>query len=212
MTSHVMIDAGPALNFCSINEQRLLIAVTGPLSAPQTVSDEVLRNATDPDDLRFRSSEKVWKTLKGSRWLTILADDPRNVALVEVLSRVGGRPADLRKRMAKDLGERMVIAHASVMVQSGLNVTVLVDDGGGQKLVEDEQSYLRRHPAGRSFGNLYRLTTPDVLIRAIGTKHMPDRQRMRHVYSRLTPLDNGLTRPIERTDLLTHPNWDRSSF
>lgn len=209
MTRHAIIDAGPALNFCSINQERLLIAVTGPLHAPRTVSDEVFRNATDPSDLRFRASEKVWTTLSSSRYLTILEDDPHNAPLVEVLSRVGGRPADLNKRQAKDLGERMVIAHASLMVQSGADVTVLVDDGGGRDLVAREQRFLRQHPASKAFGNLYLMSTPDVLIRAIGTKYLPDRKRMRHVYGRLTPLDNSLTRPIERTNLLAHPKWDQ---
>jgi hypothetical protein len=36
-----IIDAGPGLNFLSINKERLLIAVLGPLSAPETVQDEV---------------------------------------------------------------------------------------------------------------------------------------------------------------------------
>lgn len=31
MNPPVIIDAGPALNFFSINKQRLLISVTGPL-------------------------------------------------------------------------------------------------------------------------------------------------------------------------------------
>jgi hypothetical protein len=37
-----IIDAGPGLNFLSVNKERLLIAVLGPLSAPETVRDEVL--------------------------------------------------------------------------------------------------------------------------------------------------------------------------
>lgn len=40
-----IIDAGPSLNFLSINQERLLIGTLGKLSAPATVGDEVLRKA-----------------------------------------------------------------------------------------------------------------------------------------------------------------------
>jgi hypothetical protein len=45
MSIRPIIDAGPGLNFLSINKERLLIAVLGPLSAPETVRDEVLRKS-----------------------------------------------------------------------------------------------------------------------------------------------------------------------
>lgn len=35
MSRRPIIDAGPGLNFLSVNEERLLIAVLGPLSAPR---------------------------------------------------------------------------------------------------------------------------------------------------------------------------------
>ena len=35
MSVKPIIDAGPGLNFLSINRERLLIAVLGPLSAPE---------------------------------------------------------------------------------------------------------------------------------------------------------------------------------
>jgi hypothetical protein len=38
MSARPIIDAGPGLNFLSINKERLLIAILGPLSAPETVS------------------------------------------------------------------------------------------------------------------------------------------------------------------------------
>ncbi len=37
MTHRSIIDAGPGLNFLSINHERLLIAMLGPLSTPETV-------------------------------------------------------------------------------------------------------------------------------------------------------------------------------
>jgi len=66
MSVRPIIDAGPGLNFLSINKERLLIAVLGPLSAPETVQDEVLRKSRQDD--RFRAAETVWRKLTG-RWI-----------------------------------------------------------------------------------------------------------------------------------------------
>jgi hypothetical protein len=45
MTHRPIIDAGPGLNFLSINKERLLIAMLGRLSAPAAVEAEVVRKA-----------------------------------------------------------------------------------------------------------------------------------------------------------------------
>jgi hypothetical protein len=58
MSHRPIIDAGPGLNFFSINKERLLIEILGPLSTPETVQDEVLRKARQ--DRRFRSATAVW--------------------------------------------------------------------------------------------------------------------------------------------------------
>lgn len=41
MNHRPIIDAGPGLNFFSINKERLLIGVLGQLNAPETVQNEV---------------------------------------------------------------------------------------------------------------------------------------------------------------------------
>ena len=56
-----IIDAGPGLNFLFINRERLLIAVLGELSAPETVQDEVFRKSAQ--DSRFRAAATVWRKL-----------------------------------------------------------------------------------------------------------------------------------------------------
>ena len=61
MTHRPIIDAGPGLNFLSINKDRLLIAMLGQLSAPAAVEAEVLRRATQ--DRRFRSAATAWRKL-----------------------------------------------------------------------------------------------------------------------------------------------------
>jgi hypothetical protein len=58
MSGKVIVDAGPALNFLSINKERLLLSVTGPISAPKIVAKEVQRKARH--DSRFRAALAVW--------------------------------------------------------------------------------------------------------------------------------------------------------
>jgi hypothetical protein len=66
MSQRPIIDAGPSLNFLSINKERLLIGVLGPLSVPETVQAEVMRKSQE--DARFRSAATVWRKL-APRWL-----------------------------------------------------------------------------------------------------------------------------------------------
>lgn len=45
MSQRPIMDAGPGINFFSVNEERLLISVLGPLCAPEAVETEILRKA-----------------------------------------------------------------------------------------------------------------------------------------------------------------------
>lgn len=58
MSHPPIIDAGPGLNFFSINKERLLIGILGYLSAPETVQNEVFRKSRQ--DERFRPAAAVW--------------------------------------------------------------------------------------------------------------------------------------------------------
>lgn len=208
MTPQAIIDAGPSLNFCSINKERLLISVTGPLMAPEAVDTEVLRKA-DQDD-RFKPSAKVWIRLRGSRYLEILSDDPNNQALSQAVTRISGQPLRLRSRKAQDLGEHMVLAHAAVLAENGTNVTILIDEGAGRLLAAQEAQRLRTLAAATpGVGALYLMSTGDVLRRAIRTEHLPDKNEMRKTYQRMRALDDGLM-PIEKTDLLNDTHWKDS--
>jgi hypothetical protein len=51
MSHPPIIDAGPSLNFLSINKERLLIGTLGKLSAPETVQQE--RRRHDQADQHF---------------------------------------------------------------------------------------------------------------------------------------------------------------
>ena len=203
MSVRPIIDAGPGLNFLSINKERLLIAVLGPFSAPETVQGEVLRKSQQDD--RFRAAGTVWRKLT-TRWIQILPDDA-TPELATVVQRVSGLPMDERRRQPKDLGETMVIAHAVVAAESGQSVTVLMDDGHGAAIATSEISRLRRLvSSGQPVGSITLASTLTILARAAGTEHLPDRAAMRDTYNRLRGFDDGLP-PIENTDLLSPKFW-----
>ncbi len=130
MSHRPIIDAGPSLNFLSINKERLLIGVLGPLSDPEAVQAEVLSKSRE--DERFRAAATVWRKL-APRWIQILSDD-ETPELAAVVHRVTRQPMEERLKYPKDLGETMVIAHAVVAAEAGKTVTVLIDDGPGARI------------------------------------------------------------------------------
>jgi len=198
MTVRPVIDAGPALNFFSINREHLLLTTLGPISAPEIVRDEVLRKART--DARFRRAEQVWNRLP-PRLLQTLSDD-ETPQLSAAVARVSGLPMAERIRKGKDLGEIMVIAHGVVAAEAGHTVTVVIDDGQGAALATLEIRRLDRlRASGRAFGALRLVGTRTILERAAGGEHLPDRAAMRDIYERLRSCDNGLP-PIEQTGLL----------
>jgi hypothetical protein len=204
MSRRPIIDAGPGLNFLSINKERLLIGTLGALSAPETVQNEVLRKAAQ--DPRFKAAEKVWRKLS-ERWMQILPDD-----ITPELAAVVHRLTDLqmhdRMTQSKDLGETMVIAHAVVAAEAGEIVTVLIDDGKGALQATAEIKRLERmRAAGRKVGSLRLIGTLTVLERAAGGKYLTDKPAMRDVYKRLRELDDGLP-PINSTNLLSPTLWN----
>lgn len=203
MSHRPIIDAGPSLNFFSINKERLLIGVLGPLSTPETVQAEVLRKSRQ--DERFRAAATVWRKLT-PRWIQILSDDV-TPELATVVHRVTRQPMNERLKHPKDLGEIMVIAHAVVAAEAGGAVTVLIDDGAGAKLATSEIGRLQRlRSTGHAVGSIRLASTLTVLRRAIGTEHLPDKAAMRETYARLRSLDDGLP-PIEKTSLMSPSVW-----
>ncbi len=140
MSHRPIIDAGPGLNFLSINQERLLIGVLGRLSAPDTVQTEVLRKARQ--DSRFRPAARVWHKLT-PEWIEVLSDD-QTPELAAVVHRLTRQPMHERVRQSKDLGETMVIAHAVVAAEAGGSVLVLIDDGPGARMATDEIRRLDR--------------------------------------------------------------------
>ncbi|WP_283604779.1 hypothetical protein [Mycolicibacterium poriferae] len=203
MSQRPIIDAGPGLNFFSLNKERLLFGALGPLSAPESVQDEILRKAGK--DKRFAPAERVWRKLP-ERLMKVLSDDA-TVELIAAVERISGVPFAARAGAGKDLGETMVIAHAAVAAESGQDVIVLIDDGQGCRTAAAEARRLSRlQTQGQSVGSISLVHTTTVLTRAAGGEHLPDKSAMRDLYGRLRQLDDGLP-PLGSTNLLNLPCW-----
>jgi hypothetical protein len=202
MSQRPIIDAGPSLNFLSINQERLLIGVLGKLSVPETVEGEVLRKSRQ--DERFSAAGKVWSKIKPG-FIRILSDD-HTPELAAVVGRITNQPMQARMTQPKDLGEVMVIAHAVVAAEAGDTVTVLIDDGDGARTATSEVRRLERlRLQGNNVGAIRLVSTLTILERAAGT-HVPDKATMRAIYQRMRGLDDGLP-PIDKTRLLLPELW-----
>jgi hypothetical protein len=203
MSQRPIMDAGPGINFFSLNKERLLFSVLGALSVPEIVADEILRKARQ--DERFAAAERVWKKLP-SRLMEVLSDDATD-ELAAAVHRIAGMPIEQRVHSNKDLGETMVIAHAVVAAERGENVIVLIDDGGGRSMVAVEQRRLQRlHAVNGVPGRIDLISTLTVLKKAAGREHLPDKASMRVLYERLRKLDDGLA-PLATTGLMDLPCW-----
>lgn len=203
MSHRPIMDAGPGINFFSLNKERLLFSTLGPLSVPEAVATEIRRKARQ--DERFASAERVWGRLP-ERLMEVLSDDETE-DLSSVVQRICGLPFAERMRSGKDLGETMVVAHAVVAAEAGRNVIVLIDDGDGSRMAAAEAQRLRRHGSpSKPAGSIGLVHTSTVLEAAAGGDHLPDKSAMRDLYTRLRALDDGLE-PLEATGLMDLPCW-----
>ncbi|WBQ06264.1 hypothetical protein [Kribbella sp. CA-293567] len=204
MIDPTIVDAGPALNFFSINKERLLFDAIGKIAVPEAVASEITRRSAG--DARFRAAGEVLAKLSRTDWLRVLSDDETPQLAAAVL-RIDTLPMAERMRRSKDLGEIMVLAHAAVQADAGRDVVVLIDDGGGVRLAASEAARLARlRSQGRKVGTLSLMGTLDVLERAAGRKYLPDRDAMRRMYSQLRGCDDGLV-DIKQTGLLSRRVW-----
>lgn len=198
-----IMDAGPGLNFFSLNQERMLFEALGPLCIPETVHAEMSRKART--DARFARTQNVLGKLP-ERLLAILSDDATG-PFQEHFERIARMPMVDRIKSGKDLGETMVVAHAATQAERGCDVTVLIDDRGGQRLAALESQRLnRRRMVETQIGHLRIITTLTVLQRSIASRHLPDHAALRKLYDRMRGLDDGLL-PLEMTGLLTLPSW-----
>jgi predicted nucleic acid-binding protein len=183
----VILDTGPCLNLISINQGNLMHAALSVdfdrLLVPREVANEIEDKSKEVG--KFARADRLFKGLVRDFSIEILESDAANdEALVQALKNVSSRPpAALLARRQKDLGEIMVIAHASKLREAGFEVALVIDDREGQALA--------RRNGFATFGT----------IRVLGlaaSQDLVSRAEMKVIYERLRPssgaepMDDGL--------------------
>ena len=105
----------------------------------------------------------TWGKLKATGRVSILDDSLSTTKFAAAVSRVSGMPARQRVRQPKSLGEILVIAHASVYAQDGVDVFILMDEGDGRRRAKEESDWLTE----RGHRPLSLWSTPQVLRDAV---------------------------------------------
>lgn len=190
----ILLDAGPCLNFLAVRQENVLIQLAAfydlELAAPQRVDDEVEGMVRDS---RFTKTRVLttWRTLKGPGRLRILNDGLETQEFAEAVARTDQRvPARDRVRQRRNLGEILVLAHASVLAQRGEQVFVLIDESDGRRRANDEQRWLSRRGAS---GALMLWNTPrDLHETASHPGWIRNDLTWEAVYDQMTKFGDGL--------------------
>lgn len=187
----VLLDAGPVLNFLAVNQEGILLKTASShhlaLHVPERVAAEV-HGKSQSARFAATSAYVTWKKLRTHGHVTVLPDDLGRSSFNDAVARVAKMPATDRVRSTKSLGEIMVIAHASVLVQHGHDVFMLIDDGEGRTLAKGEQEWLLRAGAPGRLGLWH---TNQVLKQADPT-WFTGGLTWRQVYDRMRKYDDGL--------------------
>lgn len=187
----VLLDAGPALNFLAIGQQNVLIQTAQQaaltLAVPERVDREVVGKCRDARFVRT-SAPGAWGRLKAGGHVVVLPDDVTTMVFAAAITRISGIPVQQRVKARKNLGEIMVLAHASVLAQRGTDVFVLIDESDGRGRGRREQQWLKDKGAS---GRLYMWRTKQVLKNA-DAHWFVDGCTWEDVYQQMRPFDDGL--------------------
>ena len=188
----ILLDAGPSLNFLAASQQDLLINIAArlqcTLNTPEAVDTEIRNKATRDQRFQRTPALSTWKKLVAAGRVQVLDDTVTGSPAFEAaIGRISGTPAKIRVRQSKDLGELMVIAHASVLVQAGMHVRILMDESNGRHKAAIEARWLIIN--GHSAGSLTVWSTQQVLK---GAQQAGFIGSWEAVYDQLSPFDDGL--------------------
>lgn len=189
----ILLDAGPSLNFLAVGQENILIQLAKessvPLRTAERVDREVRGMANHPRFERTRVL-RTWSTLTADGHIDLLDDDLETPELTDAVSRVSGVAAKDRIRDRRSLGEIMVLAHASVLAQQGVAVTVLIDDADGRARCRSEAMWLKNN---RHEALLQMRSTPQVLMTAsTRTGWIKKGLSWEQVYDQMRQYDDGL--------------------
>lgn len=186
----VLLDAGPVLNFLAVSEENCLIqfaaASNMDLATAERVDREIQGMARNPRFVRTPVARK-WPILTGAR-IRLLDDDLSTAEFADAIARISGRPAADRIRDRASLGEILVIAHASVMVQAAIDVIVLIDEKDGRLRADKERRHLQDNGAPGTF----RLLKTEELLRISDRQGWLRASTWADAYDSMRNFDDGL--------------------
>lgn len=187
-----LLDAGPSLNFLAVGQENVLIGAAttwgSSLAVPANVDREITRQGLQPQ-FSSTAAGATWAKLKAAGRVSVLSDDITlaPMTFAAAIARIAGIPAPQRVKDQKSLGEIMVLAHASVLVQQGAGVFVLMDEQDGRERAAKEHRWLRGQ---RATGRLRVLGTQELLEQA--EPLIRGGLTWRQVYERMRPFDRAL--------------------
>lgn len=191
-----VLDAVVCVHFAGANLNRVLTAALAfagwVILVPEEVCDEVRGK-----DRKYPGLEKRWAALERSSYITVL---PRLELGRESDARVIGVFEELRQtefeqaaRQRKDLGECVVVAHGVHLREQGHDVTLLMDDGGGQTMAAQH--------------DLVIATIEDVLAIAVHAGCFASLEMLTKAYGQLQAYGSGMP-PLGQTALpAVFRNW-----
>lgn len=188
----VLLDAGPALNFLAVSQQDVLIKVANRLGTklhvPERVEMEILGKADSDARFQRTPAAATWRKLRAGGHVVVLPDTLTGALLLEqAIARISNQPARSRVNQSRNLGEIMVIAHGSVLVQGGADVRILMDESQGRGQAATECRWLAQQGCT---GTMEVWSTEQVLRSAQAHKMIP---RWETIYDTMRPFDDGLT-------------------
>lgn len=189
----ILLDAGPSLNFLAVGQENILIQAAASqnlqLAAPARVDIEITGMARNARFERTRV-KSTWAKLKTSQRVAILPDELTTQLFTEAVTRISAVGAQTRMRDKKSLGEIMVLAHASVFVQQGTNVFVLIDESDGRHRAGKEARWLR----DQGCSSILTLWSTRQVLQEAGrrTDWIKGDKTWQQVYDAMTTFDDGL--------------------
>lgn len=189
----ILLDAGPSLNFLAVGQENILIQAAASqklqLAAPARVDTEISGMARNPRFERTRV-RTTWARLKTSHRVEILPDELTTRQFTDAVTRISGMQAQTRVRDKKSLGEIMVLAHASIYVQQGTDVFVLIDEYDGRQRAGKEARWLRE----RGCSSTLSLWSTRQVVQEAGRRSgwIKGDKTWEQVYDAMTTFDDGL--------------------
>lgn len=156
------------------------------IAVPDRVNIEV-RGRSNSGRFKGSGAHKRWVNLSSSSRIQILSDELTDPTFTATVTRIGGAPATERVRDVSDLGELMVIAHASRSVQRGEDAFIVIDEGEGRRKAAGESAFLVRRGSQAA---LTLWSTPRILRSAAAEGMFADRWEV--VYNSMRKYDDGL--------------------